>query len=336
MPYYLWNAINLQGVTSWGTLYASNKADLEHKLFLRQLGLIHAYRTISFASLMVTKKEKAQALKDLAQLLQVKIPIYQASNVVASLQTNQHLRQVLASLAENVYRGISFDKALASHSELVDPSLVGMIRVGQETGKLDQTLDKLGEYMLFIERLKNELRSLLFMPLMTLGAFLLLCFVTLFYLIPQFEPFFLNAQQELPILTQRLVWLSQNVREGVAWLYIMIVIIILATLIMIIHRYRYYCIMVLMYAGLGSYIVTWNIAYVLRLLAMLTGNGISLPEALAHCSASIKNPLISADLYAIEQAIVAGSPIAYATQHSRFFGKPDIQAILELDRVLLL
>lgn len=330
MPYYIWTALDINGQTFRGLLFANNVNDLEKKLFIKNLGLIHSQQTYSLSKLILSKKDTAQAIKDIAHLLRAKIPVYQAFQLVASMQKNTYLKDVLSETADTLYTGSSLDTALSWHEDIINSTMLGLVRAGQETGKLSETLDKIAEHALLVERLKAQLRSLLFMPAITFGGFIVLLCVFLMSIVPRFEQFLQASDGELPWMTIQLITMSNRLLM-VTPLQIMLLVSLGILLIYVFMRYvKDICSQLLFAIGLGSLVITWNIAYVLQLLAILVSSGISLLPSLSLCAQSIHNKLISNDLRNIQHAVAQGMQITIACSQSRFFAQQDLQAILGL------
>lgn len=330
MPYFFWIALNIEGETHCGTLFANNEVSLEKKLFNKQLGLIRSHQTYSFSKMKLSKKEIAQALKDIAHLMAAKIPVYQAFQLVSSMHKNSYLKVVLQEVADTIYSGASLDQALSWHQDIMNVTMLGLIKAGQETGKLSETLNKIAEHSLVVERLKNELRSLLFMPAMTLCAFFLLLGVFLVSIVPRFELFFQASDKDLPWMTLKLIAISNTLISLTFVHWILIVICLCVGSYFLIRLTKNWFSQILFAANLGSLLITWNIAQILQLLAILVGSGISLVSSLSLCTQSIHNSFIAQDLQKIQQAVNEGMQITTACSKSTFFAQQDLQAILSL------
>lgn len=330
MPYYAWTALDITGVTHRGTFFANNTNDLEAKLYAQQLGLIKAKETYSFAKLILPKKDIAQAIKDIAHLLQAQVQLYQSCALVASMQKNVYLKSVLTECAQSIYQGSSLDQALAWHTDIISFTLQGLIKAGQETGKLPQTLDKIAKHQLTTDQLKRQLGSLLLMPCITFVSFILLVIVFLTLIIPRFELFFASFDKDLPALTVFLIQVSHKV-QNITVLHIVfttVLFLLIGTACARWGKNQFFSL--LLKLPIGSLIITWNLAHVLQLLAILVSGGIPLVSALALAANSISNKTIAQDLFAVEKSVTQGMQITQACKKSKFFAQGDLQAILSL------
>ncbi len=72
------------------------------------------------------------------------IPIDRALRIVAPVVGNTVIAEHIDAAAARVVEGTSLSEALRQHAD-IPPTLVQMVAVGEETGKLDYLLDKMGE-----------------------------------------------------------------------------------------------------------------------------------------------------------------------------------------------
>ena len=72
------------------------------------------------------------------------IPIDRALRIVAPVVGNAVFAERIEAAAARVVEGSSLSEALRQHAE-IPPTLVQMVAVGEESGKLDYLLEKMGE-----------------------------------------------------------------------------------------------------------------------------------------------------------------------------------------------
>lgn len=330
MPYYRWVALNITGMTLRGKLFAHNVQDVDSQLLEKNLGLISARPIFSAPQYMVRKKDIAQAFKDLAHLLQAKVQIYQACTLVASMQKNAYLQSVFHACAQSLYQGASLDMAISWHKDIISTALVGLIRAGQETGKLAETLEKIADHQLMIEKMKSQMLSLLLMPIITFISFITLVVVFFTLIIPRFEIFFASFDNEIPALTRYLIHISHLVQNITMFHIIGFLLIIIGFSWLWKKRLNKYFHHVLMKLPVKSLFITWHVAYVMQLLSILVGEGIALPAALRLVSGNISNQYIAKDFAFIVQEVAEGKHVTQACKASVYFSQDDLQVILKL------
>jgi len=119
-----------------------------------------------FGSIFI-KMDLARFFRTLGAMLASGVPILEALQVVGGVINNQILRQKVVHLQDELRQGAIISKVLAA--DPIFPSLaVHMIGVGEETGNLDEMLEKLAE--MYDRELKVTIKALtsLFEPLVIL------------------------------------------------------------------------------------------------------------------------------------------------------------------------
>lgn len=94
--------------------------------------------------LLALKIETARFARTLGTMLQSGVPMTGALAVVGEMMSNQVTARAVARLSESVKRGSTVATAMAEHG-VFPPLAVHMVRVGEETGRLEEMLLKTAE-----------------------------------------------------------------------------------------------------------------------------------------------------------------------------------------------
>lgn len=100
----------------------------------------------------------ARMTRTLATLLASGIQLVDAIRLVAEMMSNAIVKHALEKAQEEVTRGISLSKPLAD-SGVFPPMVYHMIEIGEETGNMEDMLDKVSEY--YEDEVEMETQSLL-------------------------------------------------------------------------------------------------------------------------------------------------------------------------------
>jgi type IV pilus assembly protein PilC len=168
LPLGVYGAVRLMK-TSPGGRYAVDKMKLRTPV----LGLITA------------KSSVARFSRTLGTLLAAGVPILEALNITRETSGNEVLSRALIDVHDGIREGESFAEPLR-RARVVEPMVVNMIDVGEETGELDKMLIKVADtYDDEVETLVASLTSLM-EPVMiiTLGVIVGFIVVALFIPMP--------------------------------------------------------------------------------------------------------------------------------------------------------
>lgn len=135
---------------------------------------------------ILRKIETARFARTLGTLLRSGVPVLSALTVVGDMMSNQALARAVARLADQVKRGGTVAAGLGEHGQF--PALaVHMVRVGEETGRLEEMLLKTAET--YEEDVRTELRRFigLLEPAIILGMGVLVAFIVVAMLMAIFS-----------------------------------------------------------------------------------------------------------------------------------------------------
>ncbi|WMJ88595.1 type II secretion system F family protein [Anaerocolumna sp. MB42-C2] len=122
------------------------------KLIFSKFGL----RLPLFGNLIV-KTSSARLGKTLGTLLDAGIPLLEAIDITAKNMDNVIIKKVLIEAKEEVARGVPLSEPLAA-SGVFPPMVYHMIGIGEETGHLEQMLNKIAAY--YEEEVENTSQAL--------------------------------------------------------------------------------------------------------------------------------------------------------------------------------
>ena len=121
---------------------------------------------------------------------------------------NQRLRAVIGAVADGVEGGQSLSQALAEQPEAFGKVFVGLVRVGEQTGKLPEVLKSLAAQMKWEDELAAQTRRVMMYPLFVGAIVGLVTVFLMIYLVPQMTGFLRSVGQDIPLQTRILIRVS--------------------------------------------------------------------------------------------------------------------------------
>ena len=208
---YSYKAIDASGRNVFGRADAMNLFELEQRV--RRMGLdlvvgapakdkLRAVRT------SVRRQDLIHFCFHLEQLIAAGISILEALADLRDSAENHRLRAVIAAVADGVEGGQSLSQALAEQPEAFGKVFAGLVRVGEQTGKLPEVLKSLAAQMRWEDELAAQTRRVMLYPLFVGAIVGLVTVFLMIYLVPQMTAFLRNVGQEIPLQTRILVAVS--------------------------------------------------------------------------------------------------------------------------------
>jgi len=142
-------------------------------------------------------------LKQLSSLLGAGVKLNEASEILATQQTNKNIRRILYGIYFEVNSGQTLAESYAEYPNDFPQILVSMVQVGERTGDLKTTLKDIVKYFESQYRLKTSIKSTLMMPAIYLVVGLLVAVFIMVFVMPNFESMFDSVDGvKMPAITQ--------------------------------------------------------------------------------------------------------------------------------------
>jgi type IV pilus assembly protein PilC len=123
---------------------------------------------------------------------------------------DKRLEPALTKVYADVEAGSSFSDALARHPDVFPPLMISIVRVGETGGFLGQALNSIAENYQREAELQNKIRAAITYPTIVLIIAILGVLAMVTFIVPVFEDMFSGLGSELPLPTQILVNISNN------------------------------------------------------------------------------------------------------------------------------
>jgi type IV pilus assembly protein PilC len=225
---YRYKAMDKIGRPARGRLNAMNEVDLELRLRRMGLDLITFRRIKESASKLgrghISRQDLITFCFDMEQIARAGIPILDGLRDLRESITNPRFREVVASLLEDMEGGKLLSQCLAAHPAVFSNVFVGLVRAGEQAGKLTEVFDSLGTALKWQDELIAQTRRLTMYPAFVLVVVLGAVMFLLTYMVPQVVSLLKNMGIELPLQTRILIAISDFV--SAAWPFLLVLPII--------------------------------------------------------------------------------------------------------------
>jgi type II secretory pathway component PulF len=233
MPYYSWRGVDLNAQYQKGMSFARSTHELKSLLLLNNIALMaQKPRRWQFFVQSVPLNQKVFFFKQLAVLLTSGLLVPKALHLVMLQTGNKRLKEILYAIHVSVDEGHSLADSLQEYPHIFSKVMVRMVHVGEQTGALGAALTTLAQHVEALQHFMKKIKATLFLPLITLGFFMILVTIMVVVVVPQFSHLFKNMGHEMPQITQALLLVSNLLRS---WWSLPIIIAIIFTPIGIWH-----------------------------------------------------------------------------------------------------
>lgn len=162
---------------------------------------------------MISSLDKAVFFRQFAALIAANVPLPRCCGIIASCISHATLRHMAHALKHDLESGRSVFVCAQRFPALFSPLACQLIRLGEQTGKLEEMLHLIADNQEAQYQLQSQIRQALFYPGFILSTSLLMTLGMLIWVVPRFAALFENKLAELPLFTRFLFWLSARTSE---------------------------------------------------------------------------------------------------------------------------
>ena len=179
--------------------------------FLMETGLksIDIYKKTSYLAILnritldkiIKERDLIFYLKQLASLLKAGIKLNEASEILATQQTDKNVRRILYGIYYEVNSGQTLSDSYREYPREFPKLLIAMVEVGEKTGELYPIINDMVNYLEKQYRLKSSIRSTLMLPIIYMVVASAVAVFILIGVLPQFKSMYDSLGGELPGIT---------------------------------------------------------------------------------------------------------------------------------------
>lgn len=147
----------------------------------------------------------AMLIRQLGVMLSAGIPLSQSLKSLIPQSGPPRFIKAIERLSRDVEEGYSLSQAMRRAPEFFSAFMVGSVRIGEHSGKLDTALHQCADYYEQEYTYARKLKTALIYPIVLLGAASLMVFFIFTFMIPRFVGLFVDLNVELPATTKLLV-----------------------------------------------------------------------------------------------------------------------------------
>jgi len=161
----------------------------------------------------ISKKDLVAFSRQLSLLFKSKVPLIEALRSVGEQTKNKELKEIIFQLAKEVEGGTPFSKALEKFPHIFSNFFVNMVRSGESSGTLSESLNHIADHLEREYHLYSKAKGAMIYPLLVLTVSVAVFLLIVFFVIPHFAKLLSATGQELPLITKIVIKFSEILRK---------------------------------------------------------------------------------------------------------------------------
>lgn len=153
----------------------------------------------------VKADELVMMTRNLGSMLNAGLTVTRAISVIERQSQNPKLKKVLKDTVEKINNGGQFFEALKDHKDVFSDLYIAMVKSGEESGNLSESLKTLSVQMERSANLTKRIKGAMIYPAIVLTVMLIIAVLMFIYVMPEITGVFKNMNMDLPVTTRFLI-----------------------------------------------------------------------------------------------------------------------------------
>ncbi|WP_223702935.1 type II secretion system F family protein [Sutcliffiella deserti] len=250
-------------------------------------------------------------LRQFSTLIRAGVPVVEATNVLAHQTESKALQRSLLDVEEDLRQGNALSTATAKYPKIFSNMFVNMMKAGEASGAIDDTLDRLATQYEKQHETKQKIISALTYPLV-LGVIAIAVIIFLLVgVVPTFVAMFSDFGAQLPLIT-RFVLGSSEWMQAYWWLFISLIVLFIVGIFALRKQKqsKYYLDFFLLRMPIfGKLLQKASIARLTRTLSSLLSSSVPILQAIAIVEKIAENEVIARVLQESRDSLERGESL---------------------------
>lgn len=321
MPRFSYTAIDRNKSTEKGTVTAENayaarkhlRAKGLHPTSIKEVQLDRHTKSLMTVFRKSNRTQVAEFTKQLATMLQAGIKLTEALSVLVQQITDANLKNAITDVRDRVVTGESFADALAEYDRYFDIIYVSMIRVGEVTGTLPDSLKAISQFMEKRQKVESKIITAMIYPAILMVCCIAVVIFLTITVIPRVGEAIQKAGGQLPWITSALMKTANVLTSMWAFLVIAVLVLIVAAIKRFLKTEKGAYLRdktILALPIFGPLIKQRIVSRFTSTLSTLLGAGLSMAESLKVVAEVTGNTLMNFAVKKARERILSGADIA--------------------------
>jgi type II secretory pathway component PulF len=287
----------------------------------KAIGAEERIESIPFISRKIKTKDLANFTRQLSELLDSGLALYDSLNIIGSQIDHPQLKEVISGIGDKIKDGNTFSESLKAHPNIFSNLYINLVKSGEVGGMLNEVLANIADFLEKQEDTRSKITASLVYPMLMLVVGVITIFILMTFVIPKLANMFVEMGERLPFPTRILMGIGSFLRRY----WILLVVFICGAIISFkkiksntvarknIDTFK------LNLPIFGRILKNTELARFSRTLSTLVKNGVPILNALRITSDIIENSVIKEEVIRIYDDVKAGSSLTAAIKKNPSF-----------------
>jgi len=278
----------------------------------------------------VKKTELSIMCRQFSTMIDAGVSLVRCLNVLADQATSPRLKAILSDVRSEVEGGQMLAKAMEKYPNVFDRLFVGLVRAGEVGGTLEESLQRLSQFLEKDVELRRKVKSAMTYPTIVMIFAVAVVLLLMTFILPKFMDMFKDLGiKEMPAPTAILKSISDFILAK--WYFATLILVAFIVAIKIFGRTKVgrrlidrFKLKAPVFGPLNHKVA---LARFSRTLATLLSSGVSILQAMETVAGTVSNDIMSDAILSARERIREGEQIAEPLAKSKMFPPMVVQMV---------
>ncbi|MFB3160716.1 type II secretion system F family protein [Neobacillus sp. 179-J 1A1 HS] len=247
-------------------------------------------------------------LRQFATLLKAGVTVVDATGILAAQTESKGLKKALLAAEQEMREGNPYSEAVSKHKKIFNSMYINMIKAGEVSGNMDETLERLAEHFEKQHYTRQKIKSALSYPIVIGVIAIAVVIFLLTSVVPTFVTMFDDLGGELPAIT-KFVLAASGFVQGYWW-FLAIITLFIASLFIYLRKNkktRYYLDHISLKIPIfGKMLQKAALARMMRTLSSLFSSSVPILQAMAIVEKVVENGVLAKVIHESRDSLEKG------------------------------
>lgn len=320
MPVFQYKVQEPSGKLVEGEKTASDKRALSNEfekegntvIVIREKTKSRGFDRINVALSRVKLEEKILFARNLSAMIDSGLPLARALDVLKRQSRNPRFVHTMSVLSNDIAKGVTLSDSLAKFPKVFSGLFVSMVRVGEESGNLAESLESVGTQLDRSYKLKQKVKGAMMYPSIVISVMILIGILMMIYVVPTLTETFKEIDMELPVSTQIVIGISDAMAENTILVFMALIGFVVSVTMFARTRIgkRTLDFAFLHFPIVQGIVKQYNTAQTARTLSSLLSSGVGVLDALTITQEVLQNSYYKGVLAEAADEVQKGIPFS--------------------------
>lgn len=257
-------------------------------------------------------QDKIVFTRNLSGMLSAGLALSRALQILEKQSKNKKFKTVINSLVSEINQGGNLSSGMAKHGDVFSTLFVSMVRAGEESGSLSQSLKEVGLNLEKSYELRKKIKGAMTYPSIIVGAIVLVGVLMMIYVVPTLTKTFVELGIDLPLATRAIIFISNTLKNHILLIILGFGLFVFGMSVLFKNKkfVRYFDGFIIKLPVIGAIVKEVNSARTARTLSSLLISGVSVSKSIEITRDVLQNSRYKETMDLAIKRIEKGEPLS--------------------------